>query len=128
MTGNITYIAGGSVTGLAISQMLPGVEPPMILASLAGSFIFFAISNNFTVMKRVGLFITSFMTGLMFTNTADSVYSYHFHSVGVDKAVWSFIISALVVTVIIALINLIRNDGVINSLFRRIFNIKKEDE
>lgn len=128
MTGNITYIAGGSVTGLTISQMLPGVEPPMILASLAGSFIFFAISNNFTVMKRVGLFITSFMTGLMFTNTADSVYSYHFHSVGVDKPVWSFIISALVVTVIIALINLIRNDGVINSLFRRIFNIKKEDE
>lgn len=128
MAGNITYITGGSVTGLTISQMLPGVEPPMILASLAGSFIFFAISNNFTVMKRVGLFITSFMTGLMFTNTADSVYSYHFHSVGVDKPVWSFIISALVVTVIIALINLIRNDGVINSLFRRIFNIKKEDE
>lgn len=128
MTGNVTYIAGGSVTGLTISQMLPGVEPPMILASLAGSFIFFAISNNFTVMKRVGLFITSFMTGLMFTNTADSIYNYHFHSISIDKAVWSFIISALVVTVIIALINLIRNDGVINSLFRRIFNIKKEDE
>lgn len=128
MTGNITYIAGGSVTGLTISQMLPGVEPPMILASLAGSFIFFAISNNFTVIKRVGLFITSFMTGLMFTNTADSIYNYHFHSISIDKPLWSFIISALVVTVIIALINLIRNDGVINSLFRRIFNIKKEDE
>lgn len=128
MTGNITYVAGGSVTGLTISQMLPGVEPPMILASLAGSFIFFAISNNFTVMKRVGLFITSFMTGLMFTNTADSIYNYHFHSISIDKPLWSFIISALVVTVIIALINLIRNDGVINSLFRRIFNIKKEDE
>lgn len=128
MAGNITYIAGGSVTGLTISQMLPGVEPPMILASLAGSFIFFAISNNFTVMKRVGLFITSFMTGLMFTNTADSIYNYHFHSISIDKPLWSFIISALVVTVIIALINLIRNDGVINNLFRRIFNIKKEDE
>lgn len=128
MAGNITYIAGGSVTGLTVSQMLPGVEPPMILASLAGSFIFFAISNNFTVMKRVGLFITSFMTGLMFTNTADSIYNYHFHGISIDKPLWSFIISALVVTVIIALINLIRNDGVINSLFRRIFNIKKEDE
>lgn len=128
MAGNITYIAGGGVTGLTISQVLPGVEPPMVLASLAGSFIFFAISNNFTVVKRVGLFITSFMTGLMFTNTADSIYNYHFHSISIDKPLWSFIISALVVTVIIALINLIRNDGVINSLFRRIFNIKKEDE
>lgn len=128
MTGNITYIAGGGLTGVTISQMLPGVEPPMILASLAGSFIFFAISNNFTVMKRVGLFITSFMAGLMFTNTADSVYTHHFSSVNVDKPVWSFIISALVVTVIIGLINLIRNEGVVNSLFRRIFNIKKEDE
>lgn len=128
MTGNITYIAGGSVTGLAISQMLPGVEPPMILASLAGSFIFFAISNNFTVIKRVGLFITSFMTGLMFTNTADSIYNYHFHSIGVDKPVWSFIISALVVTVIIAMINWIQKDGVIKTLLMRLFNIKKEDE
>lgn len=128
MAGNITHIAGGSVAGLTISQMLPGVEPPMILASLAGSFIFFAISNDFTVMKRVGLFITSFMAGLMFTNTADSIYKHHFHNIIIDKPLWSFIISALVVTVILALINLIRNDGVINSLFRRIFNIKKGDD
>lgn len=128
MAGNVTYIAGGSVTGLTISQLLPGVEPPMILASLAGSFIFFAISNNFTVIKRVGLFITSFMTGLMFANTADSIYNYHFHSIGVDKPVWSFIISALVVTVIIAMINWIQKDGVIKTLLMRLFNIKKEDE
>lgn len=128
MTGNITYIAGGGLAGVTMSQMLPGVEPPMILASLAGSFIFFAISNDFTVIKRVGLFITSFMAGLMFTNTADSVYSHHFSSVIVDKPVWSFMISALVVTVIIAMINWIQKDGVIKTLLMRLFNIKKGDE
>lgn len=119
------FIISGGVTGAMISQLLPGVEPPMVLASLTGSFIFFAVSNNYTIIKRLGLFLTSFLSGLMFTNTASGIYSYHFHTVIIDKAVWSFIISAMVVTVIVGLIKMIRESDVLITLIRRIFNIGK---
>lgn len=119
------FIISGGVTGAMISQWLPGVEPPMVLASLTGSFIFFAVSNNYTIIKRLGLFLTSFLSGLMFTNTADGIYSYHFHSVIVEKPVWAFIISAMVVTVIVGVINWIKQEGVIKTLLMRLFNINK---
>lgn len=123
----IATVSGG-VTGAMISQFLPGVEPPMILASLTGSFIFFSISNSYTIIKRVGLFFTSFIAGLMFTNTVDVIYITHYHSVVIDKPVWSFLISAFVVTVIVGILKMIRDSDVLITFVRRVFNIRKGDD
>lgn len=123
----IATVSGG-VTGAMMSQFLPGVEPPMILASLTGSFIFFSISNSYTIIKRVGLFFTSFIAGLMFTNTVDGIYITHYHSVVIDKPVWSFLISAFVVTVIVGILKMIRDSDVLITFVRRVFNIRKGDD
>lgn len=60
-----TSAATGTITGLVLLFNLPGVDPSMVLGAFAGAMVFAATIEELSPLRKLSLFIASFIGGLL---------------------------------------------------------------
>ncbi|HDT5893014.1 TPA: putative holin [Aeromonas hydrophila] len=90
--------ATGTVLGLALMSLIPGLDAASVLGAFAGALVFIVSAEELGHLRKVVLFIASFIAGLLLADLAGRLLATVMPaSVDVSQGVGALIASALAV-------------------------------
>lgn len=100
-----TGAATGTLTGLVLLFNLPGVDPATVLGAFAGAVVFAATAEELDRLRKLALFIASFIGGLLLANLVSQLLTLALPgSVTSSKEIGALLSSAMMVRLLQPLI------------------------
>ncbi|MNF65333.1 hypothetical protein D3C85_1100160 [compost metagenome] len=110
--------ATGTVTGLALLSLIPGLDPAVMLGAFAGALVFIGTFDELSNWRRGGLFLASLLIGLLAADiTATLLSTVLPRALNVTDAIGAIIASSISVHLLQGLLRKTPDDLI--SPFRR---------
>ncbi|MGL5224445.1 MAG: putative holin [Aeromonas sp.] len=93
--------ATGAVFGLALMSLIPGLDVASVLGAFAGSMVFIVSAEDLGPLRKIALFIASFLAGLLLADLVGGLLATLTPgNLRVSQGVGSLVASALAVRVL----------------------------
>lgn len=90
--------AAGTVTGLAVLSLLPGLDAEIVMGAFAGALIWICTTEELGILRRIALFVAAFLAGIYAAGFCANLLAIIVpEAIAVPRAVGALIASAVTV-------------------------------